>query len=303
MMYQPLDPKKRQAPGATAGGAQPPAGAAAPMQAQPGAMAPAGPVRPPQASPKLNPQGASATFGAPAVMSMAPTSAAPAFAARAPGGAVARSGLMEQVKGRVKTRDMVAGALGMPAGKTGAQGSIQDMLFPGGAARMHPGGDGAPVTEAPPPGYRVPGLEGAIAGNLARPSRYDDKFVGDALGVINADLDRSRGDRTQELSELMSARGLLGSSLEVEGTDTINRGLAEEESRRKLDLARTIADASAQDRAGAVDDAMGYESARYGQGYGDRELDFRKEALHTDEELQRLAQMIQYLDVLNRPKE
>lgn len=111
-----------------------------------------------------------------------------------------------------------------------------------------------------------PDLEAYARRLIESPNVYDSGFVKDSLGVINADLDRSRKDAVRGIEERMSARGTLGGSPEwIEGYDLEER-LAREDARRRNDLAKQIAEAEMAGRGLGLSAGLGVGEFQRGLG-------------------------------------
>lgn len=101
---------------------------------------------------------------------------------------------------------------------------------------------------------------------MENPNVYDEGFVADSLGVINADIDRQRADAMRGLDERMAARGTIAGSPDLlEGYDIATR-LAEVEAARKNDLAKFIGQAELQGRGLGLNAGLGV--GEFGRGLG-----------------------------------
>jgi len=131
----------------------------------------------------------------------------------------------------------------------------------GGGGAGGGGGGGGPEGRKGGPGQARGGVgeskaRGASAWlwNYARqamqnPSRYDAELVRQGAQVIEASLGRIREQGQRSLGELYAARGLTGSSLEMEGSSRFEQELQRLANERLFQLGREQATTYAQDRA------------------------------------------------------
>ena len=140
-------------------------------------------------------------------------------------------------------------------------------------------------------GYRDPGvantglrsdLDRFAREGLRTPSRFDLDMVRRGTDLIDSEL-AAQGERARrDLDEFASARGLVGSNVELEEQRRLGEGLEDQRMRRLMDLNLAMANTHAADRAAAGGIASQIQGAQqqesqFGRSLGQQESQFARQ--------------------------
>ncbi|WP_425153954.1 hypothetical protein [Candidatus Palauibacter sp.] len=126
-------------------------------------------------------------------------------------------------------------------------------------------------------------LNAYASGILKAPSRYDIPMVREGIGLINRSFDEGLREGGVHLDELMSQRGLVGSSIELGEHAGLVSDLSRLKQQHMFDLQREMATTQAYDRQAAAGIAQGALGMDLDRWRTERALELQRQGMNRDD--------------------